>query len=286
MPSITVTTGSPDRRMAKPADLVALHSALTTATARRWIDSASQQAHTLLGFPPWRQSYTVNLRGTNAGWLPTWAKPVESVSALTDIDGGAFTDYTIGTNVFGIQDRLERAPGFPKRFDGSIGVTGVPWSESEKDAWILTGTMGWLMPGQAGIWVASTTYVATVASTSYDDSSGSVYAQGSWVRSYNPAVELRFEATTGGTSHATTEPASFATVAAGDTVTDETVTWTARAASELPKDLEEEVLSMASSMYQGSGRDRSLKSEKVEGVTQVWTVSEATGSDQPWADYQ
>lgn len=287
MPLLTVTTGSPDRRMANPADLVSLHSALTTATARRWIDSASRKAATLLGFPPWRQGYTLNLPGTDAGWLPSWVKPVESVSAVTDIDGGAITDYTVGRNWLGIPDRLERDGGFGRLFDSSIGTSDIPYAESEKDAWILSGTLGWLMPGQVQKWVPGTTYVATISSTSYDDASGSVYAQGSWVRSYNPAITLRFECTTGGASHATTEPAAFQTASAGDTIADSGATWTARAAYELPEDLREEVLNFASQLYQMSGRDRTLSrfSDKETG-SESYRYVMPKASDAPWMAYR
>lgn len=78
-------------------------------------------------------------------------------------------------------------------------------------------------PGVVSTWLAATTY-----------------ALGAWVRpaAVSLTSALRFECTTAGASHATTEPTWPTT--AGGTVTDNTATWTARAigggrAPEMPK---------------------------------------------------
>ena len=259
---------------------------MTEAVARDFIDRASAAAASALDFDPWRQTYTLDLYGSGTGFLKPYAKPIESVTTVEDADGSAYTDYRIGSNGSGILDRLERDAGWPKSFDGGIGTSLTEWSESEKDAWTLTGiTEGWLMPGQVQNWAAATTYVATIASTSQDDAAGAAYAVGSWVRSYNPAIELRFECTSGGTSHATTEPAAFQTAEAGDEITDDGVTWTARAAKELPKDLEEAVLGLALALWQGRDRDRGIQSERGGGVTIVYTDA-AESFESVWGVYR
>ena len=66
MPSLTVTTGSPDRRLAKPADLVLRDSSITTAVARDFIDQASARAAGAagLGFACVSREVFESLKGT------------------------------------------------------------------------------------------------------------------------------------------------------------------------------------------------------------------------------
>lgn len=262
---VTITTASPDRRMSTPATLKTLESTLTTATAREFIDAAAWAIARELRYEPWRQVYSLQLRGTGTTVLPVGRKPIEAVTAVTDVDGTAYTDYTVTCNGLGIADRLERNGGWGKLFDGTIGTSGVPYAESERDFWVVAGTIGWLMPGQVSTWAASTAYIKELASTSYDDSAGTEYTLGSWVRATDARVQLRFECTSAGTSGAT-EPAAFLTASAGDTITDNSLTWTARAASELPADLQEATIHLALHLERQRDRDLAIKSEASEGT--------------------
>lgn len=254
---VTVTTAAADRRLALPADLVAAPFSLSLADAQKRVDAASAiiAGAKGLGWDPWRQVYSLRRPGTDAAVLPLWAKPIESIASVTDIDGGAVaaTDYVLIGNGTGILDRLERISGWVRRYGGSTGISLTPAPESERDAWVIAYTAGWLMPGQVGDWTATTAYTASTASTSYGAT------RGSWVRATDRRVQLRFECTTAGTT-AGTEPAAFATAASSDTITDGTVTWTARAASELPADLSEAALELAYYIHKRRRRDPSIKS--------------------------
>lgn len=264
MPSLTVTEGSPDRRLARPQDLFLRDESMSTAQARDFIDRASARAMSSdgLGFAPWRQTYNQVLYGTGTGFLKSHAKPLESVEKLENFSGSEFTDFRFGSNGSGILDRLERDGGFHRNFGAFLGTSLTIWDDSEKDAWIMNGaTMGWIMPGQISTWAATTAYVATIATTSYDDAFGAVYAVGSWVRSFNPAVELLYEATTGGTSGAS-EPSEFQTAIVGDAIADGTVIWTARASFQLPADIEEGALLLALALYQDRTESTAVKSER------------------------
>lgn len=259
---VTVTTAATDRRMVLPADLVAAPFSLTLADAQKRVDAASAMIASAagLGWDPWRQVYSLRRPGTDAAVMPLWAKPVESVSSVTDIDGAAVdaTDYSVISNGTGILDRLERTAGWASLFGGATGISLTPAPESERDAWIVAYTAGWLMPGQVGAWSASTAYTAETASVSYGD------ARGSWVRATDRRIVLRFQCTAAGTTGAA-EPAAFATAAAGDEVTDGTVTWTARAAHELPADLSEAALELALVIHRQRQRDQAVLSMSAPG---------------------
>lgn len=258
--SATITTAAVDRLMAKPADLVARNSSLSVEDARGYIEDASAAAagREGLGYPPWRQSYDLRLEGSDLSWLLLYAKPVEAVT-ITDGNGNAVTDFTLLSNGIGVPDRIERSGGWGRSFGAGIGISLTEDADSELTAWLAAVTEGWLMPGQVSTWAASTDYKAILATTSADDpdqAPGTPYDRGSWVRSVDPRVTLRFECTTAGTSGAT-EPAGFTASAteAGDTITDGSVTWTARAAFELPSDLSRAVLNLAAWLASPDGRE-------------------------------
>jgi hypothetical protein len=265
MTSATITTAAVDRLMAKPADLVARNPSLSVEQARGYVEDASTAAAGREGlrFPPWRQSYDLRLEGSDLSWLLLYAKPVEAVT-VTDANGVAVTDFTISSNGLGIPDRVERDGGWGRSFGAGIGISLTEDADSELTAWLAAVTEGWLMPGQVSTWAASTPYKAVLATTSADDpdeAPGTPYARGSWVRSVDPRVVLRFECTTSGTSGAS-EPVAFTDSAtkAGDTIADDSVTWTARAAFELPADLSRAVLNLAAWLASPDGREvRSVK---------------------------
>lgn len=247
---VAISTSASDTRLAKPADLVSLDSSLSTLEARSWIDAASALASGRQGlmFPPWRQSYSLRVPGTDLTWMKLYSKPLESV-VVTDLDGVVInaTTYQVTGNGLGILDRVERPDGWSRLLAGTIGISKTPDAYSERDAWLATTTAGWLMPGQVSTWSASTAYKTEPASTSYDDPvTGNAYAVGAWVRATDHRVLLRFECTVAGTTGAS-EPSEFtdSATSAGDEITDGTVTWTARSALELPMDLEKSTLKLS-----------------------------------------
>lgn len=283
MTSATITTAAVDRLMAKPADLVARNSSLSVEQARGYIEDASTAAAGREGlrFPPWRQSYDLRLEGSDLSWLLLYAKPVEAV-AITDVNGNSVTDFSVSSNGLGIPDRIEREGGWGRSFGAGIGISLTEDADSELTAWLAAVTEGWLMPGQVSTWAATTDYKAVLATTSADDpdeAPGTPYARGSWVRSVDPRVVLRFECTTAGTTGAS-EPAGFtdsATVA-GDTIADGTATWTARAAFELPSDLSRAVLNLAAWLASEEGQEAAaVKRREADGSeVEYWTAGPAS----------
>ena len=253
---VTVTAISPDRRAAKPADLVALDATLTTAQAQGWIDAAGTEITSVLGFAPWRQSVTYRLPGSGSTVLQLPGRPIQQspLPTVTDIDGGSITDFTIGSNSRGLANSLLRDSGWDKTFQATLGTSAESWAESESDAWIVSCVQGWIMPGQLADWAASSAYGLN-QSVSYDD------ARGSWVRASDRTVAVLFECTTAGTSGGS-EPTWDTT--AGNTTTDGTVTWTARDAVAWPAGAEQAALQMALWLSERAGED--IASEAVEGL--------------------
>ena len=131
MPTVEVTTGSPDRRMGNPADLVARDSAITTAEARLLLDRVSQRAASAagLGFPPWRQTYTLGLRGSGTGFLPAYAKPIESVTTVADPDEIASPGLYIAFGDERVHPFMQDYLGFPSN-----------WKDGRREYWQI----GWI----------------------------------------------------------------------------------------------------------------------------------------------
>lgn len=168
---------------------------------------------------PWRATYTMTLAGHGGLWLslPRW--PVESVTSVT-FDGETVdsTTYSVASED---RDRL---------YAESL------WNDSYGDLdYVVVAVAGWVMPPDVEDWTAATTYGAV--------------GQKHFVRASDPSVTLLFEATTAGTSHASAEP-TWPT-AAGDTVVDNDITWTARSAYEFPEDLREACLIAVMDWYRG-----------------------------------
>lgn len=104
-------------------------------------------------------------------------------------------------------------------------VTTAGTSDGSEPTWNTTvggttsdGTVTWTTRGSANAWVANTAYVA----------GDRVHATASATAARQNYV---YECTTGGTSHATTEPTWVTTTPDTSTTTDNTVTWTLRKCS-------------------------------------------------------
>lgn len=165
-----------------------------------------------LGVDPARQKYQELSRGN--GEYRRWLSrlPVERGSLAVTFNGDVLAES---------DPVLE----FPYPADGSQFVLEDPavgslyrlarwwWSPLPTFNIIDTYYAGFLLPDQIAAWGGS-----------------SPRTLGSWTRSTLPAL-LRFECTTAGTSGAS-EPVWPTTI--GATVTDGSITWTARAATELP----------------------------------------------------
>lgn len=187
-----------------------------------------------------RQTYVEELPGRGGEYLLLSRWPIESVTSLTE---GVTAQTAVLSTAYDIvgnvdrRDRLYNCDGWvrshfdpPARFPSSDSVGVLDY--------VATYTAGWLMPGTATErgagyvteWDASTAYVA-----------------GEFVKSATPSNnDLLLECTTAGTS-TSTEPTWPS--AAGATVTDGTVTWTAREARELPPELQEAALLQVDSLW-------------------------------------
>ncbi len=183
--------------------------------------------------PPWRQTYVEQTNGDGGYLLLLHRWPVESVSAVTygteDPETIDAADYSIAGEQRGALYRLDRWA----RSSSTDPVGGVTAPEAYDYSATYVG--GWLMPDQIADWGATTAKTAGV-----------------WVRATSPSSLLRFECTTAGTTGAT-EPTWPTTV--GGTVTDGSVVWTARAASEMPADLQDAVIYGVAQLYRGGTLD-------------------------------
>lgn len=194
--------------------------------------------------PLLRQTYLERLRlhdhqdplEGNLMSLGRW--PIESVTSVTDTAtvpvAVTSTDYSIaGDN----RSALYNPTGWTPDFD-----------------YLATYIAGWLPlgdgPGLLMTWSAAAVKVAN-----------------SWAKplaAANGSISLLFQCTTAGTTHATTEPTWPTT--AGGTVTDGTVVWTARAANELPEDIQEAAIVTAYQWFNGALQLQSgIQSESADG---------------------
>lgn len=203
--------------------------------------------------PLLRQTYLERLRlhdhkdllEGNLMSLGRW--PIESVTSVTDTAATPVTvssaDYSIaGEN----RSALYNPTGWTPDFD-----------------YLATYIAGWLPlgdgPGLLMTWSATTAKVANA-----------------WAKplaAANGSISLLFQCTTAGTT-AGSEP-TWPT-SAGGTVTDGTVVWTARAASELPEDIQEAAIVTAFQWFNGALQQQSgVASESADG----FSVSYFPGSD-------
>jgi len=168
---------------------------------------------------PWRQTVLIRTPGFGGTMLPLPVWPIESVSSVTEGTGDSPT--AVDATTYAVRGRareiLYRSSGWSRSLvaafagNGAAGLLPLTYN--------VTCTAGYVMPDQVGDWAT-----------------GVEYAAGAFARPSASTNRLLYECTTGGTSGGA-EPAWPAT--AGETVTDGTVVWTAREATEWPKALEE-----------------------------------------------
>lgn len=166
--------------------------------------------------------------------LPLACAPVESGSISVTIDGTATTDWELADHGAGL---LWREDGWD--IDSDI---------------IITYRAGWLVPGQIADRENTTTYGAA--------------GQIAWTRPSDPRLSpYLFEATTAGTSGGS-EPTWPTTL--GGTVTDDTVTWTARAVEELPAGLSGLAIAAVKELREGAPRYVAGERPGADSITYSW----------------
>lgn len=177
--------------------------------------------------------------------------PVDPESVSVEIDGEAITDFEVRDADAGI---IYRQIGWP-----------ASNASDEGDGIAVTYKGGFLIPASATAKGVVTTWAAATA-----------YLAGSWVRSTSPTSALRFECTTAGTSHATTEPTWPTT--AGSTVTDGTAIWTARTAQELPLVIRQLAGISVKDLRHSAVRPAGLTSSAGEGFSRTWSAGAITST--------
>lgn len=246
-PRLEVTAGPADRSVAVLATVkseLGIAGTSEDAKLNRLIGAvgAAFSGPNGLQREPWRQTYRESLPGRGGHWLHLSRYPIESLVTLT-YDGDTVTGFAVDGPE---RDKLYREDGW--NLDAPPNFSAYPTAGEEELKYVATYLAGWLMPGQIGDWVKATAYTA-----------------GQWARASDKSILVRFEATTGGTSHATNEPSWDTTV--GATTTDGTVVWTARAAREMPEDLQEAALAQVI-LWKGGGLllPAGIKSEFFDGA--------------------
>ena len=209
---LTITTPARDRRLVGLTEVktrLGISGSTEDTELALWIDDASSAIVVYLGYDLALQSYTEVLGGGGRVRLYLSRRPIDPDSVTVTIRGTAKTDFQVEDKGEGL---LQRLAGF--------------WPLDERASWDVDGVAelsiaykgGYVLPGWTADWAIATAKVV-----------------GDWVR---PTLlsdsALRFECTTAGTTHATTEP-TWSSLAAGGTVADGTATWTARDSSELPE---------------------------------------------------
>lgn len=154
-----------------------------------------------------RQQYEEKLSGNDRLRIHLSQIPVDPDSVTLTIDGTADTDFSVESKQAGTLFR----EGTWSHGDAADWV-----GQASEENLVVTYKGGWVLPDQISTWAKSKSYAA-----------------GAWVRPSSPALSpLLYECTTAGTS-GSSEPAWGTT--AGGTTTDNSVTWTARDAAELPR---------------------------------------------------
>lgn len=177
--------------------------------------------------------------------------PVDPESVSVEIDGEAITDFEVRDADAGI---LYRQVGWP-----------ASSASAEGDGTVVTYKGGFLLPASATAKGVVTSWAASQA-----------YVVGAFVRAVGAPSALRFECTTAGTSHASTEP-TWPT-AAGGTVTDGTVVWTARTAQELPLRLRNLVMVAVKDLRDAAVRPAGLSSSEGDGFSETYSVTGSTST--------
>ena len=215
------------------------------------IDEASSAIVDYVGRDLARQSYTETMKGLGRTRVLLSRFPVDSDSLTVTIEGVAEDEYAVES-----------------------AETGVVWLEDAwDDRWEDEETVsvsykaGYLIPqatsakGNLTTWTANTAYVA-----------------GAWVRPSTPSLSPYYmECTTAGTTGAS-EPTW---PAAGSTVTDGTVVWTARRAWELPKVIRSCAWLTVQDLYSRQGAERpGLVSWSAAGHSETY-ASDSSSADLP-----
>lgn len=183
--------------------LLGIEGSTQDAILNYFISAASSKIVEHLGFSLGRQSVRETLSGQGRTRLLLGMAPVEPESLSIEISDEQVTDYTLHATT----GLLHRENGWEA---GDQGMVGEDREENIEAAY----RGGYLLPGDVSDWTTATAYTV-----------------GAFVRSSSPTV-LRFECTVAGTSHSSTQP-TWPTVA-GQTVSDNGITWTARTAWDLP----------------------------------------------------
>ena len=222
----------------------------------------------LVGRPLWREGVTERLpgRGRQTLLLSRWPieddPPVVTIIDHGDVDIDLYS--VTGTNRHALVhetrwrlaadrvDALTREPVFP--------ILGLYYS--------ISYTAGYLMPGQVSTWTSSTPW-GVGQSVSYG--AGTEYG---WARATDRTVQFRFEVTDG-SGTVLTEP-TWPTVVDGE-VTAGTVTFTARAAFDLPPYVSSAARTLAEIVD-----DRDPRTVVEDELADMSTKYAPDGSDSTW----
>ncbi len=236
---VDITTAAVSRRIAH-LEAVKRDLSITDTSADAAIldaiDTASDAAAYLMGFEPWMQSYRIRMAGDGGTYLRHPVFPLVSVSEVADITwaDGVETFTAIDSDEYEIEstataadrrDRIRRNNGWAK----SAAINPTRRSSQERALlYRTTCVAGWATPIDR--WVDS-----------------AVLRLGEYVRETDRSEALRHEVTTAGTC-ASSEP-TWATTAGATTVSG-SVTFTARAAIEMPRHLWKAGVYAAKFLYQ------------------------------------
>lgn len=268
---VTVTTVAQSKDLvllATVKDELGIAQATTTHDAKlnRLIATAGAlfEGPNGLNRPPWRQTYQELAPGTGGERMLMSRWPIESIGSIT------LDDTTVTASTYSIagtrRDRVYREDEWSyTAFPTTARKIGT--AEGPELDYTSAYTAGWLMPG-----AAATPAVGKVA----DWNASTAYITEQWAKSTTPSAYL-FECTTAGTSGAS-EP-TWPTAEAG-TVVDNTATWTARLAAELPFDLQEAALITVMDWFRGGLLTPSgIKSEAADGVRlEYWDPNNSSTS--------
>ena len=244
MSLVRVLTPAPSRRLCPVAtvrDYLGVGSGEDKAIGVK-LDVVSQRIEALFERQLARQGYEERLAGRGGHFLALSRWPIESVSTL---EHGISSPLEVDATTYSIagddRARLYRALGWC----WSADVGGQYPAGGQTLSYRAEYVAGWLLPDQVSTWSAAGEYSA-----------------GAFARPTTANV-LRFEATTAGTT-AGTEPTW--PDAAGETVADGTVVWTAREATELPEPIRHAAMLAAADLYRGGGDvPTGIKSESSDG---------------------
>jgi hypothetical protein len=186
-----------------------------------------------------RAQYQETMFGTDRDLLVLSRRPVELGLVTATIAGTAVTDFSVHDAEAGL---LFREDLWPRDADPDV---------------VVTYYAGYLLPGRVSSWKESTAYAA-----------------GAWVRpGFGVLSPFRMECTTAGTS-GSSQPTWPTTV--GDTVTDGTAVWAARAARELPAQWRAWAYLAARHLL--DDRPAGLISSRVGDVAEAYSRESADGS--------